>query len=62
MNGFDRRVFLGWVIGAGVFTSGAAARGDQQAHMHPGMTMIPTDAPLTPDSRSGKDFVIVTTG
>lgn len=33
-----------------------------QAHLHPGMTMILTDAPLTPDSRSGKDFVIVTAG
>lgn len=33
-----------------------------QARMHPGMTMVLTDAPLSPDSRSGKDFVIVTTG
>ncbi|MGJ0507412.1 MAG: L,D-transpeptidase [Methylocystis sp.] len=33
-----------------------------QTRMHPGMTMVLTDAPLTPDSRSGKDFVIVTTG
>lgn len=32
-----------------------------QARMHPGMTMVLTDAPLSPDSRSGKDFVIVTT-
>jgi len=31
-----------------------------QARMHPGMTMVLTDAPLSPDSRSGKDFVIVT--
>lgn len=30
--------------------------------MHPGMTMILTDAPLHPDTRSGKDFVIVSTG
>jgi L,D-transpeptidase catalytic domain len=30
--------------------------------MHPGMTMVLTDAPLSPDKRSGKDFVIVTTG
>ncbi|CAN3992760.1 hypothetical protein MCBRY_003586 [Methylocystis bryophila] len=29
--------------------------------MHPGMTMVLTDTPLTPDTRSGKDFVIVTT-
>jgi hypothetical protein len=29
--------------------------------MHPGMTLVLTDAPLSPDSRSGKDFVIVTT-
>ncbi len=33
-----------------------------QARMHPGMTMVLTDAPLSPDSRSGKDFVIVTAG
>jgi hypothetical protein len=33
-----------------------------QTRMHPGMTMILTDAPLSPDSRTGKDFVIVTTG
>ncbi|GLI92797.1 hypothetical protein LMG27198_17890 [Methylocystis echinoides] len=33
-----------------------------QSRMHPGMTMVLTDAPLSPDSRSGKDFVIVTTG
>ncbi|WP_363349197.1 L,D-transpeptidase [Methylocystis echinoides] len=33
-----------------------------QTRMHPGMTMVLTDAPLSPDSRSGKDFVIVTTG
>jgi hypothetical protein len=30
-----------------------------QARLHPGMTMVLTDAPLTADSRSGKDFVIV---
>ena len=30
-----------------------------QARMHPGMTMVLTDAPLTPDTRTGKDFVIV---
>lgn len=28
-------------------------------HMHPGLTMILTDAPLTPDRRSGRDFVVV---
>jgi hypothetical protein len=33
-----------------------------QSRMHPGMTMVLTDAPLSADSRSGKDFVIVTTG
>ncbi|MGD9656273.1 MAG: L,D-transpeptidase [Methylocystis sp.] len=32
-----------------------------QQRMHPGMTMVLTDAPLSPDNRSGKDFVIVTT-
>lgn len=30
-----------------------------QAAMHPGMVMIYTDAPLTRDSRTGKDFVIM---
>lgn len=29
------------------------------ARMHPGMTMVVTDAPLHPDTRSGKDFVIM---
>jgi hypothetical protein len=33
---------------------------EMQTRMHPGMTMVLTDAPLSPDSRSGKDFVIVT--
>jgi hypothetical protein len=33
-----------------------------KARMHPGMTMVLTDAPLSPDRRSGKDFVIVTSG
>jgi hypothetical protein len=31
-----------------------------RAHLHPGLTMVLTDAPLTPDSRSGRDFVIAT--
>jgi len=35
---------------------------EMKARMHPGMTMVLTDAPLSPDKRSGKDFVIVTTG
>jgi hypothetical protein len=30
-----------------------------KAKMHPGMVMILTDAPLSPDSKSGKDFVIM---
>ena len=30
-----------------------------RAKVHPGMVMILTDAPLHPDSRSGKDFVIM---
>ena len=30
-----------------------------QERMHPGMVVILTDAPLHPDSRSGKDFVIM---
>lgn len=34
--------------------------GEVRARMHPGMTMIVTDAPLSPDRRSGKDFVIAT--
>jgi hypothetical protein len=29
-------------------------------HVHPGLTMVLTDAPLHPDARSQKDFVIVT--
>jgi len=33
-----------------------------QSRMHPGMVMIVTDLPLHPDSRSGKDFVIMTAG
>lgn len=28
-------------------------------HMHPGMVLVTTDAPLHPDSRSGRDFVVV---
>ncbi|WP_424362091.1 hypothetical protein [Methylocystis parvus] len=35
---------------------------EMKARMHPGMTMVLTDAPLSPDKRSSKDFVIVTTG
>ena len=35
--------------------------GEIRSRMHPGMTLIVTDAPLSPDTRSGKDFVIVTT-
>jgi len=31
-----------------------------RGHMHPGMVMVLTDAPLEPDARSGRDFVIVT--
>ena len=27
--------------------------------MHPGMVMILTDAPLSPDTKTGKDFVIM---
>lgn len=30
-----------------------------RGHMHPGMILVMTDAPLHPDSRSGKDFVVV---
>jgi hypothetical protein len=32
-----------------------------QAEMHPGTMLITTDVPLTPDRRSGQDFVIATT-
>lgn len=32
-----------------------------QAQMHPGVMLITTDAPLTPDRKSGQDFVIATT-
>jgi hypothetical protein len=28
--------------------------------MHPGAILVTTDLPATPDTRSGKDFVIVT--
>lgn len=35
--------------------------GEIRSRMHPGMTLIVTDAPLSPDNRSGKDFVIVST-
>ncbi|WP_442754012.1 L,D-transpeptidase [Methylocystis sp. JAN1] len=35
---------------------------EMKARMHPGMTMVLTDTPLSPDKRSGKDFVIVTAG
>ncbi|QGM98669.1 L,D-transpeptidase [Methylocystis parvus] len=35
---------------------------EMKARMHPGMTMVLTDAPLTPDTKTGKDFVIVTAG
>lgn len=31
-----------------------------RSKMHPGMVLIATDAPLHPDTRSGKDFVIMT--
>ncbi len=31
-----------------------------KARMHPGMVLVLTDAPLSPDSRTGSDFVIVT--
>jgi hypothetical protein len=30
------------------------------ARMHPGMVLIVTDLPTSPDTRSGKDFVIMT--
>ena len=30
-----------------------------QEKMHPGMTVVLTDAPLHPDTRTGKDFVIM---
>ena len=30
-----------------------------QARLHPGAVLILTDAPLEPDSRSGRDFVIM---
>jgi hypothetical protein len=31
-----------------------------KARMHPGLVLVLTDAPLSPDSRTGADFVIVT--
>lgn len=33
--------------------------GHMRAALHPGAVLIVTDAPLSPDSRSGKDFVIM---
>ncbi|WP_343036028.1 L,D-transpeptidase [Hongsoonwoonella zoysiae] len=32
---------------------------EMQRRMHPGMVLVLTDAPLHPDTRSGKDFVIM---
>ena len=32
---------------------------NMRAHMHPGMVLILTDAPLHPDTRTGSDFVIM---
>lgn len=36
--------------------------GLMQRHMHPGMVMIVTSLPTSPNTRSGKDFVVMTTG
>jgi hypothetical protein len=33
-----------------------------QGKIHPGMVMIVTDLPMTPDARSRNDFVAMTTG
>jgi hypothetical protein len=35
--------------------------GAMKTLLHPGMVFVTTDLPLHPDSRSGKDFVVVTT-
>jgi len=43
-------------------TADASFVKQMQARMHPGMVMIVSDLPLHPDSRSGKDFVIMTAG
>ena len=43
----------------GRLTAEAAFVEQLKAKMHPGMVMILTDAPLSPDSKSGKDFVIM---
>jgi hypothetical protein len=43
----------------GRITADAAFIGQLKNKMHPGMTMILTDAPLSPDSKSDKDFVIM---
>ncbi|MBN9009316.1 MAG: L,D-transpeptidase, partial [Rhizobiales bacterium] len=31
-------------------------------HMAPGMVMVTTDLPMTPDTRTGKDFVVMNSG
>ena len=36
--------------------------GLMQRHMHPGMVMIVTSLPTSPNTRSAKDFVVMTTG
>lgn len=43
----------------GRLTAEAAFIEQLKAKMHPGMVMILTDAPLSPETKSGKDFVIM---
>ena len=43
----------------GRMTAGTPFIEQLKTKMHPGMVMILTDAPLSPDTKSGKDFVIM---
>jgi hypothetical protein len=43
----------------GRLTAETAFVEQMKTKMHPGMVMILTDAPLSPDTKSGKDFVIM---
>lgn len=43
-------------------SAGPAFMTEMKNHMHPGMVMVVTDLPTNPQTRSGEDFVIITTG
>jgi hypothetical protein len=46
-----------WMIAR--LSTGQAFRDQMTARMHPGMLFVLTDLPLAPDTRTGKDFVIM---